>query len=351
MNKISEQCIVDGELTPALIRRKQELDHKMNAELAAIEANRGNMWVPKERLYAEVRQKYEMLWEQELAAAGYMLRPMFESIEQPEFIDWYNKLNVLQEATYTKPISFEAAQDLLKTSVAGVAPELIAEYTQVVGISPVEGVYLTDAGTAPRTSVLEPSVSRYNIYIKGWDRYYPNVELPRLYNRAAIMKLIIDGLTKAIQHTTLKKATANLKSIDIFKIDKYATVVVLGQSGAIYELSGNYFGDIRVKVNDSDFGPATLLSEPFEVIYTRSRQDNNNHSTHRDTISFTYYSWNSAYAGKLAKYLPADFSRTDGYMGSYSETRQITNPNSRNYSQADGIDSWAVTESVQVATD
>lgn len=79
MTNIFEQCTVDGELTPDLIKRKQELDANMEAEIAAIDANKGNIWVPKERQYAEVRQKYEMAWEQELENAGYMVRPMFES--------------------------------------------------------------------------------------------------------------------------------------------------------------------------------------------------------------------------------------------------------------------------------
>ena len=93
MSNVFEQCTVDGELTPDLIKRKQELDASMEAELAAIDANKGNIWVPKERQYAEVRQKYEMTWEQELEKAGYMVRPIFESVEQ-----WYDTLSRLNEA-------------------------------------------------------------------------------------------------------------------------------------------------------------------------------------------------------------------------------------------------------------
>lgn len=87
MKKVIEQCVVDGELTPELVKRKQELDSAMEAELAVIEAGRGQMWVPKERQYADVRQKYDDMWEQELIDAGYFVRPVFE--------DWYDELSKL----------------------------------------------------------------------------------------------------------------------------------------------------------------------------------------------------------------------------------------------------------------
>lgn len=87
MNKIFEQCTVDGELTPELITRKQELDNAMEAEIAEIDAGRGQLWVPKERQYADVRQKYEDIWEQELIDAGYFVRPVFEN--------WYDELSKL----------------------------------------------------------------------------------------------------------------------------------------------------------------------------------------------------------------------------------------------------------------
>lgn len=89
MNKIFEQCLVDGELTPELVKRKQELDGLMEVELSEIEAGHGNMWVPKERQYADIRQKYEEIWEQALEDAGYLLRPVFE--------DWYEELNKLNK--------------------------------------------------------------------------------------------------------------------------------------------------------------------------------------------------------------------------------------------------------------
>ena len=93
MINIFEQCTVDGELTPELIKRKQELDQAREAELAEIEADRSLTWVPKERQYADVRKKYDDIWEQELTDAGYFTRPVFESLEAKKFDDWYEELN------------------------------------------------------------------------------------------------------------------------------------------------------------------------------------------------------------------------------------------------------------------
>lgn len=92
MNKLFEQSTVDGELTPELIKRKQDLDAAMEAELLEIEAGHGSMWVPKERQYADIRQKYDDIWEQELIDAGYVVRPVFESVEQ-----WYDALSKLNK--------------------------------------------------------------------------------------------------------------------------------------------------------------------------------------------------------------------------------------------------------------
>jgi len=97
MNDIFEQCAIDGELTPELIKCKQELDQSMEAELSKIEADKGNKWLPKEKHYAEIRQKYEDAWEQTLTDAGYVVRPVFESIEKPTFEDWYEELNRINE--------------------------------------------------------------------------------------------------------------------------------------------------------------------------------------------------------------------------------------------------------------
>ena len=93
MNKIFEQCTVDGELTPELINRKRALDAAMAAELRILDSTGGRMWVNKEVQAAEIRHKYEYKWEQELIDAGYFIRPTFESVDRSSFADWYEELN------------------------------------------------------------------------------------------------------------------------------------------------------------------------------------------------------------------------------------------------------------------
>ena len=129
MNKIFEQCTVDGELTPELLKRKQELDADMEVELSAIEAGYGDMWVPKERQYAEVRQKYDDIWEQELVDAGYVVRPTFESTE-----NWYDTLSTLNEAQPVK----EAPSKKLPTppetiEVVTIEPRIQKPYDNTTG--------------------------------------------------------------------------------------------------------------------------------------------------------------------------------------------------------------------------
>ena len=104
MNNIFEQCIVDGELTPELIKRKQEIDQLVNYEISEVEAGRGQQWQPKEKQYAEIRQKYDDIWEQELTDAGYVVRPVFESVDS--FSEWYEELSKLNEALQTYRITY-----------------------------------------------------------------------------------------------------------------------------------------------------------------------------------------------------------------------------------------------------
>ena len=93
MNQLFERCTVDGELTPELLKRKQELDSAMEAELDAIDNNASLTWVAKQKQSTSVQQEYETTWEKELTDAGYIVRPVFESMYQSKFEDWYEELS------------------------------------------------------------------------------------------------------------------------------------------------------------------------------------------------------------------------------------------------------------------
>ena len=93
MKNLIERCTVDGDLTPELLARKSELDQSLETELDKIEQNKSLTWVIKQKQTAELQQAYEDLWEKELDAAGYIVRPTFESLSSNTFGDWYDTLS------------------------------------------------------------------------------------------------------------------------------------------------------------------------------------------------------------------------------------------------------------------
>ena len=105
---IFEQCTVDGDLTPELIKRKQELDQARDEEISAIKGKEykwlNGQWVSNETLASTIRQKYDDIWEQELSDAGYIVRPIFESADS--FSEWYEELSKLNEALQTYRITY-----------------------------------------------------------------------------------------------------------------------------------------------------------------------------------------------------------------------------------------------------
>lgn len=124
MNKLFEQCTVDGELTPELIKRKQELDQELEAELAAVDAYRGSRWVPKELQCADIQQKYEKMWEQELVDAGYLVRPVFEDAES-----WYDELSKLHEAE-TPAVETPEVDPFAEFNLSSSVEEALSNFSQ-----------------------------------------------------------------------------------------------------------------------------------------------------------------------------------------------------------------------------
>lgn len=90
-----DNIVVDKELTPDLIKRKNELAWGLDLELDRINLKPELEWPAKQKQSAEMKQKYEDMWEKELTDAGYIVRPMFESLEKVIFEDWYEELNKL----------------------------------------------------------------------------------------------------------------------------------------------------------------------------------------------------------------------------------------------------------------
>ena len=126
---------------------------------------------------------------------------------------------------------------------------------------------------------------------------------------------------------------------------------MIGESGTMYEITISAQKVLYMNIDGEGSTAVQMIDEPYEVICTRVYWNNGNNSTRRDTKSAIYYSWNSKYARMLGNNIPKKFDRKDGFMGSYTETVKIDNPSDREYSHADGIDSWAKYYNLQVATD
>lgn len=93
MNQMFEDFTIDRELTPELIQFKNDLDQRLEAELDKIESNKAISWVAKQKYAADIKSSYEDTWEQHLTDAGYVIRPVFESLKKDTFEDWYEQLN------------------------------------------------------------------------------------------------------------------------------------------------------------------------------------------------------------------------------------------------------------------
>ena len=242
--------------------------------------------------------------------------------------------------------SFKEHQDLLKTYVTKIDPKLVTAYEEAAGIPVDQGVYLSNKGKAPRKDWVTPPATKYGIHFKGWNRYYPITDAD-IVKEDRILKILAAGFTGAAEYIR----SAKFRKIDVFSVDERATVILLGDSGTLYELTGNYDGGFTVRVNGGDPVTTEVITEPYKLIFTRTDWSDGNHRTTSDSASAIYLSWNSAYADKLASHIPSKFGRTDSYLGGYTETKKVTTPDSKNYSREEGIDSWAEIYTLTGATD
>lgn len=248
-----------------------------------------------------------------------------------------------------KAIRLEKNQELVSNAIAKVDPEAIAEYEKVAGIKAADAVYLRDVPAY--IPVWNPNiVLEYGLCFRKWDKCY-KINETKLNNEPRLIKALNDGFRGAAVGILSQEATKEFNKIDVFANNKTADVILLGESGTLYNAWINGLGNLTISVKGEKSAPVYKIEEPYEVICTRTYWDNNNHSTYRDSESAIYYSWNSKHADKLKDIIPESFGREDGYMGNYVETKKVGQPSSRNYSRADGIDSWAVETHFETATD
>ena len=257
----------------------------------------------------------------------------------------YEKRRAEEErlAKEKKEAQLQEYNDLVKASLDKVDPQVVAAYEQIIGGPASENIYLDENSRS----------SAYGLHFKGWEYYYPLSE-SKLKDETKLLKLLTEGCVEATKAIRIKAGTAKFKALDVFRAHPDATVILRGESGTLYELTGNYRGTLMVSVNGGAEEPADIITEPYEIIYTRTHWSDHNHYTTRDSHGASYYSWNSKYEAelkKLGRNLPTKFGRVDGYIGSYTETKKIENPSSDRYSHADGIDTWVEVYGVAGATD
>ncbi len=242
-----------------------------------------------------------------------------------------------------KEREFDDHKELLKTYLSTIDPELAAEYEATIGIPVEEGVTLSKNG------------EDYSLCFEGWNFCIRLIPARRITKKSEMLRQLTRGITGAIERFHSKKAAVEFNKIDIFSNNPNGSIVaiLLTESGKTYEVAPNAFGEFRFRIGHGDSIPAKIIEEPFEVIYTCVYWDDNNHSTKSDSHSSRSISWNSKYASLLGSRIPKedDYGIDYGYIGSSTETTKIENPTDRDYSHADGIDSWAYIYNIAGATD
>ena len=278
----------------------------------------------------------------------------------PESKEYFNTLYASKEAKAAKAkaeqeaakeAKFNGQQELLKTYISKADTRTIAAYERVAGVSAIDGITLVSKGEAVPKNWRDRPTTQYSLRLEGWGTSSYVINEADLLDETVMIKYIEMHLRRATQDIKANAATAEFKQIDVFASNRYVDAVLLGESGILYEVGTNGLGKLMINVSGEEPVPAYKINEPYEVIYTRTSWSDNNHSTRRDSHSAIYYSWNSKYEDKLGNKIPSTYGTSSGYIGDFDETKKVANPTSSYFSHADGIDSWAETNSVRGATD
>jgi hypothetical protein len=71
-------------LSAELRKRKEELENMLEAGLDKIDSKKGWTWVQKQKASGTLKQAYEDEWANQLAAAGIVVSPVFESVDDKD---------------------------------------------------------------------------------------------------------------------------------------------------------------------------------------------------------------------------------------------------------------------------
>ena len=243
-------------------------------------------------------------------------------------------------------------QQLMLTYLRKVDADTVDKYEETIGVPVLDGVtveetFISDSQWTEKLDQL------YTVCFEGWDRCY-KVKESKLNDEAYMLKTLKTGLENAVEHSGYKDALEEFtQKISMLTVPgPYHRVVLLGDSGTIYELRF-ILGELKMSIDGESPIPVRKIDEPYEVIYTAVRQSNDNYRANVDKESRTFYSWNSRYASMLGNLIPYSYGRkASGSMGSYTETTRLTaaQATGSNFCHVDGINSWAKQLSHETAT-
>lgn len=168
----------------------------------------------------------------------------------------------------------------------------------------------------------------------------------------ALLSLVYSEIKEGADQADEAAAKANRATnevIDVFKYDANASAILLGESGQLYYLSAN-----STSKNDGKYVYVNYVKdvpEAYKVIYTYTSASDgrNSHSTYEDKVFYSYVSWDSSEADKISDRIPK-MGKGEGSW-SYWITTKVNSGDGVDYSLMDGIDSWAYTETTNLATD
>jgi hypothetical protein len=243
----------------------------------------------------------------------------------------------------------KAWKDALVTAVSKVDPD---ELKQFLAIENITADQLSVKILKTTMGIKQTTVWYVSITVAGdTTSYSKRIDVFDAENKVEILEALLNQLIPStIKGFELETKRKSNDVIDIFKYFKTKTnygwynplAIALGDSGKMYNIAeyAQLPGQTVVSVSE--------ITEPFRVIYTKISWSDGNHRTIRDSVGYSYHSWDSSEEARLADVLPT-FGKKQEIWSEHTTTEDSGNDDM--FSHMDNIDTWAKTKHVAYATD
>ncbi len=243
----------------------------------------------------------------------------------------------------------KAWKDAMVTAVSKVDPD---DLKQFLTIKNVTADQLSVKILKTTTGRKQTTVWYVYITVAGdTTSYNKRIDVFDAENKVEILEALLNQLIPStIKGFELETKRKSNDVIDIFKYFKTKTnygwynplAIALGDSGKMYHIAeyAQLPGETVVSVSE--------ITEPFRVIYTKISWSDGNYRTIRDSVGYTYHSWDSSEEARLADVLPT-FGKKQEIWSEHTTTEESGNGDM--FSHMDNIDTWANTKHVAYATD